>query len=97
MFFGRYAPTGPKRACIKPPSDERAVTLEDLDGEIAGREVIIYNMTDPPLGTTHALAHARKEWGRASGVESSAREFHLGIVQRDLRISDELMAPALMF
>lgn len=70
--------------------------LDALSGEIAGREVMLDNMSNPPFGTAGALAHARKEWGHAATCPSQ-REFHLSIVQRDLRAFDQLMEPALMF
>lgn len=70
--------------------------LDALSGEIAGREVMLDNMSNPPFGTAVALAHARKEWGHAAQSEEH-RVFHLGIVQRDLRDFDKLMEPALMF
>lgn len=68
--------------------------LTALSGEIAGRETMLDNVKEAPLGTAGALAHARKEWGHAAQSEEH-REFHLGIVRRDLRVFDELMESAL--
>lgn len=70
--------------------------LERLSTEIADRERLIDALEEPPLGTRRALAHARKEWGHAASIEDDpeARSYYFRIVDRDLRVFDELMADA---
>lgn len=70
-----------------------AISLDTLSAAIVDRERLLDASGAYRSGAACALAHARKEWGHAANWPEH-REFHFGIVQRDL---DDFAAEAAYF
>jgi hypothetical protein len=74
--------------------DGEPLTLEEASAAIAVLEGRGELRRDDALSRAGwgYLAHARKEWGHASGADDANRKFHLEVVTKDLRAATRAVA-----